>query len=368
MRFAGIAHDRRKSGLWGGRIEQPGRTSRAWSGRSPAAVKATTRHGFSVAVAGLLAAAALVCQAQPQQAYPAHPIRLIIQYPAGGALDGLARSVAERASTLLGQPILVDNRPGASGFIAFEACAKAAPDGYTICQGTGEAMSFNPALFPKMPYDPARDFVPVVQLVQIQGVIIGSGQAPFTSLPELITAARARPGTLNWASFGAASNPHIFLEWIKRQAGVDIAHIPYKGSAQTTPAVISNEAQATYTALGFVLPQIRAGRLRALAATTPRRLTQLPDVPTLAELGLDPGFQSWVGLFAPAGTPRTAIDRLHNAFAATVKDPAFRDRYLAVQAFDPVGDSPEAFAAMVAADREVARKVVQATGIRADLQ
>ncbi len=332
---------------------------------TPAGVR---RRRSAIGLAWILGAAALACHAQPQPAYPSHPVRLIVQYPAGGALDGLARSVAERASTLLGQPLLVDNRPGASGFIAFEACAKAVPDGYTICQGTGEAMSFNPALFPKMPYDPARDFLPVVQLVQIQGIIIGSGLAPFSTLPELIAAARARPGALNWASFGAASNPHIFLEWIKRQAGVDIAHIPYKGSAQTTPAVISNEAQATYTALGFVLPQIRAGRLRALAATTPKRLTQLPDVPTLAELGLDPGFLSWVGLFAPTGTPRPIVDRLNAAFAATVKDAAFRDRYLAVQGFEPVGDSPESFAAMVAADREVARKVVQATGIRADLQ
>jgi tripartite-type tricarboxylate transporter receptor subunit TctC len=202
------------------------------------------------------------------QAWPAHPLKLIVQYPAGGALDGLARQVSERASAVLGQPILVDNRPGASGFIAFEACAKAAPDGYTLCQGTGEAMSFNPALFTSMPYDPARDFVPVVQLVQIEGVVIGSAAAPFASMSELVSAAKARPGTLNWASFGAASNPHIYLEWIRHQTGADITHVPYRGSAQTTPALLSNEAQVTYTAVGFVLPQIRAGRLKALAATT----------------------------------------------------------------------------------------------------
>lgn len=302
------------------------------------------------------------------QPYPAKPIRYIVQYPAGGALDGLARNVAERASGALGQPVIVDNRPGASGFIAFEACAKAPADGYTLCQATGEGMSFNPALFARMPYDPERDFVPVVQLVQIQGVIIGSGANPVGTMQELFAAAKARPGGLNWASFGSASNPHIYLEWLKRQAGVDIAHIPYRGSAQTTPAVITNEAQATYTALGFVLPQIRAGKLKALAVTTPKRLAPLPEVPTLAELGLDPGFQSWVGVFAPAGTPRAIVDRLNTAFGGVVRDPAFREKFLAVQAFEPIGDTPEAFAAFARADREVARRVVQATGIRAEGQ
>lgn len=312
----------------------------------------------------LAAAMALAAPASHAQTYPVKPIRLIVQYPAGGALDGLARNVAQRASAALGQTIVVENRPGASGLIAFEACAKASPDGYTICLGTGEGMSFNPSLFAKLPYDAERDFVPVVNLVRISGVIFASAQAPFDSIPAMLSYARTKPGAINWASFGSASNPHVYMEWIQRQAKVSITHVPYKGSAQTIAALIAGEAQVSYVALGFVLQQIHAGKLKALAAATPKRLPQLPDVPTLAELGLDPGFQSWVGIFAPAATPRANVERLNAVFAAVVKDPAFAEKFLAVQLFEPVGDSVDAFASFVQADRAMARRVVQATGIR----
>ena len=314
----------------------------------------------------LLAVAALVAPGASAQSYPSKPLKVIVQYPAGGALDGLARNILQRGTAAFGQPVVVENRPGASGLIAFEACAKAPPDGYTICLGTGEAMSFNPSLFPKLPYDAERDFIPVVNLVRISGVIVASAQAPFDTVPAMIAYARGKPGSINWASFGSASNPHIYLEWLKRQAKVDIAHIPYKGSAQTIPALLSGEAHVTYVALGFVLQQIRAGKLKALAVTTAKRVPQLPDVPTLAELGIDPGFDNWVGFFAPAGTPRPAIDRLNAAFSAVVKDAAFVEKVLALQAFEPVGDTPEAFAAFIQADRTIARRVVQTTGIKID--
>lgn len=314
----------------------------------------------------VLAATAALCASQTAnaQAFPSKPVRVIVQYPAGGALDTLVRKISQLAAVPLGQQLVMENRPGASGLIAFEACAKAAPDGYTMCLGTGEGMSFNPALFPKLPYDPAKDFAGVVNLVMIQGVILASGQAPYNTIPEMVAAAKARPGTLNWASFGAASNPHVFLEWIKRQAGVDITHVPYKGSTQTIPALMSNEAQLSYVALGFVLPQIRAGKLKALAVTTTQRLPQLPDVPTLAELGLDPGFQSWMGLFAPAATPRAAIDRLNAAYVQALKDTNLREKVLAAQAFEPIGNAPAEFDAFVRADQAAVRRVVQTTGIR----
>ncbi len=324
-------------------------------------VKLCVMRTLQVVCATVMMAGAFASHAQ---SYPAKPLRLIVQYPAGGALDGLARNIMQRASAALGQPIIVENRPGASGLIAFEACSKAAPDGYTLCLGTGEAMSFNPSLFAKLPYDAERDFVPVVNLVRISGVIVAAAQAPFDSMQAMIANARSKPGTINWASFGPASNPHVYLEWIKHQAKVDITHIPYKGSAQTIPALLSGEAHVTYVALGFVLQQIRAGKLKALAVTTTRRVPQLPDVPTLAELGLDPGFDNWVGVFAPAATPRVAVDRLNAVFAAAVREPGFADKVLALQAFDPIGDTPDAFAAFVQADRAVARRVVQATGIK----
>ena len=325
----------------------------------------TAHHGISRLVLALLAGLAIGMQAQAQT-YPSSPLRLIVQYPAGGALDVLARNVMQRASTLLGQTIIVDNKPGASGLIAFDACAKAAPDGYTMCLGTGEGMSFNPNLFAKLPYNAERDFTPVIDLVRLSGVIIASADAPFSTLQGMIATARSKPGSINWASFGVASNPHIYLEWIKHKGKVDITHIPYKGSAQTIPALMTNEAQVSYVALGFVLPQIRAGKLKALAVTTAKRMPQLPDVPTLAELGLDPGFGNWVGIFVPAGTPRPVVTRLNTALASVVKDPEFSEKFLSLQAYEPVGDSVDSFAAFVKADRAVAKRVVQATGIKAE--
>ena len=297
-------------------------------------------------------------------AYPLRPLRLILPYPAGGAIDTLARRIAEEAGPRFGQSIVVDNRPGASGLIAMQACAHAAADGYNACIATGEHMSLNPALFPALPYDPGTDFVPVTRLVRIEGVIVANPRAGFATMDELIAAARAHPGRFNWASFGPGSNPHLYLEWIRRKAGVDIVHVPYKGSLQTIPAVLSGEAQVSFVALGFVLPQIRAGKLQALAVTGPARLAALPQVPTLAEAGLDPGLQSWVGLFVPAGTPALAVQRLNAAFAAAVRDPAFSASALAIQGYEPAADTPEQFGDWVREDRALARRVIDATGIR----
>ncbi len=302
------------------------------------------------------------------QNYPNHPIRLIVQYPAGGAIDVLARNVAQRAQAELGQTIVIDNKPEASGFIAFDACAKAAADGYNLCLGTGEGMSLNPYMFAKMPYDPARDFVAVADLVRISGVIIASAKTPYDSMAELITYAKANPKAINWASFGLGSNPHIYLSWIDHQARVEITHVPYKGSTQTIPALLSGESDVTYVALGFVMPLIKSGKLKALAVTTPKRLAQLPNVPTLTELGLDPGTQAWVGIFAPAKTPMAVVEQLNMAFGKAVHDPALNETFLSIQAFEPAVSSQEAFAAFTKQDRQLAQKVIQATNIKLEPQ
>jgi len=300
------------------------------------------------------------------QTFPNKPLQLIVPFPAGGAIDVLARNVAQKASGALGQPIVIQNKPGASGLIAFEACAKSPADGYHLCLVTSDGMSFNPFMFSKLPYDPVQDFVPITVLVKISGVIVSSVSAPFDSMAGLIEQARKKPSSINWASFGIGSNPHIYLNWIANKAKVDITHVAYKGSAQTIPAVISGESDVTYVALGYVLPQIRAGKLKPLAVTTPKRLAQLPEVPTLAELGLDTGAQNWVGIVAPAQTPMAIVQRLNAVFAKEIKDPALVDGFLSVQAFDPVGASLEESAALIKLDRLTAQRVIQSTGIKLD--
>jgi len=261
---------------------------------------------------------------------------------------------------------VIENKPGASGLIAFEACAKSPADGYHLCLATGEGLSFNPFMFAKLPYDPSVDFVAVIDLVRISGVIVASALAPYDTMAGLLEQAKRKPGSINWASFGTGSNPHIYLNWISNKAKVDMVHVPYKGSAQTVPALISGESDVTYVALGFVLPLIKSGKLKALAVTTPKRLPQLPNTPTLAELGLDTGTQNWVGIVAPAQTPMAIVNRLNAVFAKEIKESALVDGFLAVQAFDPVGASQEDSANFIKLDRQTAQRVVQLTGIKLD--
>ena len=298
------------------------------------------------------------------QAYPAKPIRVIIPYVAGGVLDLLMRSLNQVVSDSIGQPVFIENRPGASSQLSLSACAKSAPDGYSICTTSGEGMSFGPILFPSLPYDPDKDFIPITNLVWINGVIAANGSMPFDNMREMIDYAKARPGALNWGSFGVASTPHMYLEWIKHQAGVNITHVPYKGVAQVFPAMISGEIQAAYYAMGIVLPQVRSGKVKVLAVTTPQRSPYLPTVPTLAQQGLDPGISAWFGLFAPARTPATVIDRLHAEFVKALHNPNFQEKFLKVQAYDAVGNSPAEFAEFIKADRAFASRIVKLTGIR----
>ena len=318
------------------------------------------RTALRLAVAALFA---LPCAALAQ--YPGKPVHIIVPYPAGGVVDGLVRSLGQPLGESLGQPLVVDNRPGANTIIALEACAKAAPDGYTLCTSSSDGMSFNPHLYPKLPYDAERDFAPITQLVWVNGVIVAGAKVPYGTVKEMIAVAKQKPGTVNFASFGMGSTPHFFVEWFRKAGDADIVHVPYKGSAQIIPALLSGEADATFIAMGIVLPQIRSGKMKALAVTNPRRSPYLPEVPTLAEQGIDPRLQNWFGVFAPAATPRPVVARLNAEFVKALHQPRFEE-FLKAQAFDAVGSSPDAFAEFLKADRANAMQIIARTGIRLD--
>jgi len=300
------------------------------------------------------------------QSYPAKPVHVIVPYPAGGVVDALVRSVGQPLAESLAQAVIVDNRPGANTMIALEACAKAAPDGHTLCASSSDGMSFNPQLYAKLPYDAERDFAPITQLVWVSGVIVAGAGAPYDSVRDMIAFAKAHPGKINFASFGIGSTPHFFVEWFRKTGGADIVHVPYKGSAQIIPALISGEADVTFIAMGIVLPQIRSGKLKALAVTQPRRSRYLPEVSTLAEQGSDPQLQNWFGVFAPARTPRPVVDRLNAEFVKALRNPRFEEQFLKVQAFDAVGNSPAEFADFLKSDRANAKQVIARTGIRVE--
>jgi len=319
------------------------------------------RAGIALLAAALPCACAL---AQSAGSYPGKPVHVIVPYPAGGVVDGLMRNIGQQVSESVGQAVIVDNRPGANTIIALETCAKAAPDGYTLCTSSSDGMSFNPHLYRKLPYDADRDFAPVTQLVWVNGVIVAGAKVPYESVKEMVAFAKQKPGTVNFASFGMGSTPHFFVEWFNKSGEVGIVHVPYKGSAQIIPALLSGEADATFIAMGIVLPQIRSGRMKALAVTGPRRSPYLPEISTLAEQGLDPQLQNWFGVFAPARSPKPVVDRLNAEFVRALRQPRFEEQFLKVQAFDAVGNSPAEFAEFLKADRANAKQVIARTGIR----
>jgi tripartite-type tricarboxylate transporter receptor subunit TctC len=315
-------------------------------------------------IALLAAALPCACALAQSAAYPGKPVHVIVPYPAGGVVDGLARSLGLPLAEALGQAVIVDNRPGANTIIALEACAKAAPDGHTLCTSSSDGMSFNPYLYARLPYDADRDFAPITQLVWVNGVIVAGARVPYDSVRDMIAFARLNPGKINFASFGIGSTPHFFVEWFRKADGADIVHVPYKGSAQIIPALLSGEADVTFIAMGIVLPMIKSGKMKALAVTNPRRSQYLPEVSTLAEQGSDPQLQNWFGVFAPARTPGAVVDRLNAEFVKALRNPRFEEQFLKVQAFDAVGNSPAEFSEFLKADRANAKKVIARTGIR----
>jgi tripartite-type tricarboxylate transporter receptor subunit TctC len=313
-----------------------------------------------LAVAATIALALLALHANgiSAQTYPTKPIRIIVPFVAGGAVDTLARMMGAKLSESLGQPVIVENRPGAGGNVAADAVAKSLPDGYTILQNTnGQAIS--PAIYRSLPFDVVKDFVPVTQLVASQLVLAGSPKLAASSVQELIALAKAKPGGLNYGMTGVGNPLHLTMEMFKTMAGIDIQPVPYKGDAAIFPALITGEIQVAIVPMATTLPQVAAGTLRALAVAGGERAAALPDVPTVAESGLV-GFESssWQGWFVPANTPREIVAIIQRSAKAALAAPDVLER-LRATGNEAVGSAPEEFEQRFKTDLAKFAKIVR---------
>jgi tripartite-type tricarboxylate transporter receptor subunit TctC len=297
------------------------------------------------------------------QDYPNKPIRWIVPFPPGGGADATARTISMKVAENTGKTLIVDYRAGAGGNIGTELVVRSAPDGYTILQTTN-GHTIQPHLR-KQSWDPIKDFAPITVVATYPLVIAVHPSVPATSLKELIVYAKANPGKLTYGSSGNGGPLHIGAEIFKRAAGVDILHIPYKGNAPMTLAVVAGEVSMVFDSLTGPLPNIRAGKLRALGYTGAKRSSQLPEVPTATESGVPVVYEAWNGMLAPAGTPPEAIAWLNREIVKAVASPDVRDR-LSGLGYDPLTNSSEQFAAMIATDFERFGKIIREAGIRAD--
>ncbi len=276
------------------------------------------------------------------QTYPTKPVKLVVGFPAGGASDVAARAVGQKLGELLGQPIVVDNRPGAASNIGSELVAHSAPDGYTLLLGT-ISLSINPSLYTHLNYDPLKELTAITQISSAPFLLVVNPSTPYRSVADLIAAARQHPGAINFASAGNGSGAHLFMEYFASSAGIELTHVPYKGAAPAMNDVLGGVVPITFDNIITTLPMVKAGRLRALAVSTKKRSIAAPDIPTVDELGIK-GFDanSWFGLFAPAGTPPAIIRKVNEAAVQALRDPQVRERLLGVGS-EPVGSTPEQF-------------------------
>jgi tripartite-type tricarboxylate transporter receptor subunit TctC len=314
-----------------------------------------------------LAAAATALPRSALAAFPERPVRLIVPFGAGGNLDTLMRLAAPGLSARLGQPVVVENRPGAGGNVGAEAVARAAPDGYTVLVGSNGGLVTNPLLMARMPYDPARDFAPVGLAFRTPNVLVVGSRSPARTLAEFVAHAKARPGQVTVGSAGTGTTTHLLIELLSAATGTQLVHVPYRASGAGTPDLLAGTLGASLDQITTALPQHRAGELRIIGIGLDRRAPLLPEVPTFAEVGIeDGGLVSFIGLLAPAGTPADAIGRLQAALAGTLADPALRERVesLGNIVATPEQATPAGFAALIRREAELSRRAVQLAGLK----
>ncbi len=292
-------------------------------------------------------------------------MRLLIPYPPGGSAEILARPIAQKLTELWGQPVVLDFRPGAGGTIASDIAAKSAPDGHTIIMVLA-AHAINHSLYAKLPYDTLRDFTPVTLAASLPLIVVTPPSVPANSIKELIALAKAKPGSLNFASAGNGNTSHLAGELFKNIAGVDMVHVPYKGSGPSLIALLGGEVQLMFDSISSSLPQIKAGKLKALAVTSSKRSHVMPQLPTVAESGL-PNFvvDGWYGILAPAGTPPAIVNKMSADIARAMQNPDTRERIMA-SGYDIIGSTPEQFGTHIRSEVERWTKVVKASGARID--
>jgi tripartite-type tricarboxylate transporter receptor subunit TctC len=300
-------------------------------------------------------------------AWPTKPVRIVVAYPPGGGIDVLARQLADKLSPAWGQPVVVENKPGANTILATDAVAKAAADGHTVLMTTDATFSINPHLYAKLPYNAQRDFSPVTMLVLLQQLLVAHPAAPYDDLKGLIEAAKAKPGSINYASYGSGSQPHLAGEMLKNKAGIDLVHVPYKGISLAVPAVMAGEVQLTFAGIATSMPQLKGGRIKALAIGGSARSPLLPNVPTFAELGLpEVETHAWFGLFLPAGSPKEAVLRIYQDSRKLLDEPDFRQKQLVEKGYEVVGSSPDDFVNYLKKDSESRARAVRISGAKAE--
>jgi tripartite-type tricarboxylate transporter receptor subunit TctC len=318
-------------------------------------------HWFLAVIASVAAADG---SAQGGPDYPNRPVRLVVGFPPGGAADILGRMAAHHLTEALGQQVVVDNRGGAGGLIATEIVARASPDGYTLLF-TSIPHVINPHLYRKVAYDAVKDFIPVVQFVAVPLMMAANPSFPAKSVKELIALAKSKPGGINYASAGSGSSSHLAMELFKTLSGTDLAHIPYKGTGPLITDLIGGQVSVTIASAVPLSPQVKAGKLRGLAVTGPKRSPSFPDLPAIAETVPDYEVVNWFGILAPAGTVRLTVGRINKDLNSALASPELRSR-LAAQGADPVGGTPEAFGRMIRSDFTKWAGVVKHSGAKVD--
>ncbi|MDR7092813.1 Bug family tripartite tricarboxylate transporter substrate binding protein [Hydrogenophaga laconesensis] len=315
-----------------------------------------------VAAAALALATAAAAQAD---VYPNKPVRIIVPFPPGGGIDILIRAVGKELSDKWKQPVVIDNRGGAATFIGAEAVARAAPDGYTLLATTDPTFTANRHLFSKLPYDPDKDFEPVIQMVKGDNIIVAHPSVPVTDLKGLVAAARKKESNFSFGSYGNGTQPHLAFGTLNKREGIEILHVPYKGITPVVTAVLAKEVDVSLASAGVMGEMIRSERVRPLAITGARRMPQFPNVPTTAELGF-PYLQSsiWYGVFAPAGTPAGIVNKLNAEIAAILKDASFAERQILSKGMTPLAGSPRDLANAMREDSAAIGEMVKAANIK----
>jgi tripartite-type tricarboxylate transporter receptor subunit TctC len=329
-------------------------------------VRARRRPWLGASVVALVLACTSPLAADAPAAFPAKPIRLVVPFPPGGSTDIIARVIGQKLSESLGQQVIVENKPGAGGNIGVESVAKAPADGYTLVMGHVGTFGSNPALYKKLPYDPVKDFAPVTLIAMVPNLLVVQPSLPIRTTQELIAAARAKPGQLTYGSGGNGSAAHLAAEYFKLRAGVDIQHIPYKGTMPALTDLLSGQISMQITGAPPLMPYIKSGKVRVLATASPQRLKILPDVPTIAESGV-PGYAAtqWYGILAPAATPKPVVEKLNVEIVNAVNRPDVRAR-LEAEGAEPVGNTPAEFAAFIKSELALWAKVVKESGATID--